>query len=133
MKEENNKIKLYLEKTKNKNYSIISNIAKLISSINYCYSNKLKNDYMNNDLLTILKLIKNEFNDKSIINEIINLIKQFYLEYNYSFSSNETKKIINYNEISHNILWGWMKNIPKLIFYEKIKNNLDKNKVNYNN
>ena len=132
IKEENKKIKIYLEKTKNKNYSIISNLEKLISSINYSYSNKLGIDYMKNDLLKILQVIKNEFNEKNIINEIINLIKQLYLEYNYSFSSNETKKIINYNEISHKILWDWIKNIPKLIFYEKIKNNLDKNKVIYN-
>ena len=132
IKEENNKIKIYLEKTKNKNYSIISNIAKLISSINYFDSNNSNIDYKNNDLLSIIQLIKNEFNDKSTINEIINLIKQLYLEYNYSFSSNDTKKIINYNEISNKILWDWIKNIPKLIFYEKIKNNLDKNKVNYN-
>ena len=132
IKEENNKIKIYLEKSKNKNYSIISNIAKLISSINYFDSNNSNIDYKNNDLLSIIQLIKNEFNEKNTINEIINLIKQLYLEYNYSFSSNDTKKIINYNEISNKILWDWIKNIPKLIFYEKIKNNLDKNKVNYN-
>ena len=133
MKEVNKNIKISLENRENDKESIILNINKLMISIDYINFNNFQIENKDYDLFNLMHQIKNEFKDKKIINDIIELIRKLYLEYNYSFSSNETKKIINFNEISYNILWDWFKNIPKLIFYEKIKNNLDKNKTNMKN
>ena len=128
IKEENKKIKLYIYKK-----------SRLIDLI-YSYSNNSANignmntigPSGNNQLLLYdsfdkIKELKKKYKEKKVINDIINLMKNFYLEYNYSFSSNEAKKIINSKDISTKLLWNWFKNVPKLLFYENIKNNLDEN------
>lgn len=133
IKEENNKIKININKENGKvNKDFVSQIINLINSLN---NNKFNNNKINSssDLQKFLQQLKNEYNERNKINDIINSIKKIYLEYNYSFSSKETKKIINFNDISSKILWDWIKNIPKLIFYEKIKNNLEKNKTSFKN
>ena len=136
IQKENNKIELYLKnknkfkKINNEKELIIQKISKLIKDNNYIEYNS---NYIDNDIFKIVIKLQNEYNEIKTINNIIQLIKEFYLEYNYSFSSNETKKIINYKDISNKILWNWIKNVPKLIFYEKIKNNLNKNKINIQN
>lgn len=131
IKEENNKIQINIENGK-VNKDFISQIINLIKSLN---DNKFNNNKINSsfDLKKFLQQLKNEYNERNKINDIIISIKKIYLEYNYSFSSKETKKIINFNDISSKILWDWIKNIPKLIFYEKIKNNLEKNKTSFKN
>lgn len=131
IKEENNKIQINIENGK-VNKDFISQIINLIKSLN---DNKFNNNKINFsfNLKKFLQQLKNEYNERNKINDIIISIKKIYLEYNYSFSSKETKKIINFNDISSKILWDWIKNIPKLIFYEKIKNNLEKNKTSFKN
>ena len=131
IKEENNKIQINIENGK-VNKDFISQIINLIKSLN---DNKFNNNKINSsfDLKKFLQQLKNEYNERNKINDIIISIKKIYLEYSYSFSSKETKKIINFNDISSKILWDWIKNIPKLIFYEKIKNNLEKNKTSFKN
>ena len=129
IKDENNKIQINIENEK-VNKDFISQIINLINSLNNSkFNNKINSSF---ELQKFLQQLKNDYNERNKINNIIYSLKKIYLEYNYSFSSKETKKIINFNDISPKILWDWIKNIPKLIFYEKIKNNLDKNKVNYN-
>ena len=146
IKEENKKIKLYILNTcinNNRNNdtrkSTIYKKSRLIDLI-YSYSNNNTNignkiaigPSGNNQLLQYdsfdkIKELKKKYKEKKVINDIINLMKNFYLEYNYSFSSNEAKKIINSKDISTKLLWNWFKNVPKLLFYENIKNNLNEN------
>jgi hypothetical protein len=146
IKEENKKIKLYILNTcinNNRNNdtrkSTIYKKIRLIDLI-YSYSNNNTNirnktsigPSVNNQLLLYdsfdkIKELKKKYKEKKVINDIINLMKNFYLEYNYSFSSNEAKKIINSKDISTKLLWNWFKNVPKLLFYENIKNNLNEN------
>lgn len=146
IKEENKKIKLYILNTSinnNRNNdtrkSTIYKKSRLIDLI-YSYSNNSTNignmntiePSKNKQLLLYdsfdkIKELKKKYKEKKAINDIINLMKNFYLEYNYSFSSNEAKKIINSKDISTKLLWNWFKNVPKLLFYENIKNNLDEN------
>lgn len=146
IKEENKKIKLYILNTSINNNpnndtrkSTIYKKSRLIDLI-YSYSNNSANignmntigPSGNNQLLLYdsfdkIKELKKKYKEKKVINDIINLMKNFYLEYNYSFSSNEAKKIINSKDISTKLLWNWFKNVPKLLFYENIKNNLDEN------
>ena len=142
VREENKKIKLYILNNNLKNNcnndtrkSTIYKKSRLIDLI-YSYSNKSNMNAIgtsvNNQLLLYdsfdkIKELKKKYIEKKVINDIINLMKNFYLEYNYSFSSNEAKKIINSKDISTKLLWNWFKNVPKLLFYENIKNNLDEN------
>ena len=146
IKEENKKIKLYILNTcinNNRNNdtrkSTIYKKSRLIDLI-YSYSNNNTNignkiaigPSGNNQLLQYdsfdkIKELKKKYKEKKVINDIINLMKNFYLEYNYSFSSNEAKKIINSKDISTKLLWNWFKNVPKLLFYENIKKNLNEN------
>jgi len=152
VKEENKKIKLYIlnesiknNGTKGNRKSTIYKKSRLIDLI-YSYSN---NNTSTGNMNTIgqsgnsqlqlydsfdkIKELKKQYTEKKLINDIVNLMKNFYLEYNYSFSSNEAKKIINSKDISTKLLWNWFKNVPKLLFYENIKNNLDENqKTNKN-
>ena len=58
-----------------------------------------KINYTSFDLVKFVLQLKNEYNDKIAINNIIHSIKKLYLEYNY----------------------GVGLKIPKLIFYEKYK------------
>ena len=152
VKEENKKIKLYIlnesiknNGTKGNRKSTIYKKSRLIDLI-YSYSNN--NTSMGNmntiwpsgnnqlqlyDSFDKIKELKKQYTEKKLINDIVNLMKNFYLECNYSFSSNEAKKIINSKDISTKLLWNWFKNVPKLLFYENIKNNLDENqKTNKN-
>ena len=152
VKEENKKIKLFIlnesiknNGTKGNRKSTIYKKSRLIDLI-YSYSNN--NTSMGNmntiwpsgnnqlqlyDSFDKIKELKKQYTEKKLINDIVNLMKNFYLEYNYSFSSNEAKKIINSKDISTKLLWNWFKNVPKLLFYENIKNNLDENqKTNKN-
>ena len=146
IKEENKKIKLFILNTSindNPNNdtrkSTIYKKSRLIDLI-YSYSNNSTNignintiePSKNKQLLLYdsfdkIKELKKKYKEKKVINDIINLMKNFYLKYNYSFSSNEAKKIINSKDISTKLLWNWFKNVPKLLFYENIKNNLDEN------
>ena len=146
VREENKKIKLYILNNNLKNNcnndtrkSTIYKKSRLIDLI-YSYSNNTGDNgnmsaigtTLNNQLLLYdsfdkIKELKKKYIEKKVINDIINLMKNFYLEYNYSFSSNEAKKIINSKDISTKLLWNWFKNVPKLLFYENIKNNLDEN------
>ena len=146
IKEENKKIKLYILNASVNNIhnndirkSTIYKKSRLIDLI-YSYSNNNTNignkiaigPSGNNQLLQYdsfdkIKELKKKYKEKKVINDIINLMKNFYLEYNYSFSSNEAKKIINSKDISTKLLWNWFKNVPKLLFYENIKNNLNEN------
>ena len=130
IKDENNKIQINIENEK-VNKDFISQIINLINSLNNSkFNNKINSSF---ELQKFLQQLKNDYNERNKINNIIYSLKKIYLEYNYSFSSKETKKIINFNDISSKILWDWIKNIPKLIFYEKIKNNLEKNKATFKN
>ena len=141
VKEENKKIKLYILNTSVKNNftnnkirkSTIYTKSRLIDLI-YSYSNNSTNTANTNfnqlqqyDSIDKIKELKRQYKEKKAINDIINLMKNFYIENNYSFSSNEAKKIINSKDISTKLLWNWFKNVPKLLFYENIKNNLDEN------
>lgn len=146
IKEENKKIKLFILNTSindNPNNdtrkSTIYKKSRLIDLI-YSYSNNSTNignmntiePSKNKQLLLYdsfdkIKELKKKYKEKKVINDIINLMKNFYLKYNYSFSSNEAKKIINSKDISTKLLWNWFKNVPKLLFYENIRNNLDEN------
>lgn len=151
VKEENKKIKLYILNTNVKNNSNgnrKSTIYKKSRLIDLIYSCAIKTPNSGNmnaicpseknqlllyDSIDKIKELKKQYEEKKVINDIINLMKNFYLEYNYSFSSNEAKKIINSKDISTKLLWNWFKNVPKLLFYENIKNNLDENqKTNKN-
>ena len=134
IKEENDKIQTEINKENNiSNKEFILKIINLIKSLNNNNLNNIKINNISFDITKFLLGLTNEYNDKIKINDIIDSLKKLYLEYNYCFTSKETKKIINFNDISYKILWNWIKIIPKLIFYEKIKNNLDKNKTNYKN
>ena len=126
-KDENNKLKIFIENKMDCNKKNILKIRELIKILN---TRNYKEN--NNDLLNLINEIKEEFNEKRLINGIINLIKNIYIENNYSFSSNESRKVINLEEISYNLLWDWIRNIPKVLFYEKIKNNLENKKNNIN-
>ena len=144
IKEENKKIKLYLE-NKNRHSSknihntnhnnlillkikqeINKNINININNNNSCHI--LLNNTISNDISEQILKIKNEYDDKNLIDDIINSTKKFYLEYNYSFSSNEIKKIIYNNDISFKNLYDLLKNASKLILYEHMKNKLYQNK-----
>ena len=139
LSEENKKIELYISNNdtfrnrniNDENKSFFLKICKIIDLLNNNINNSERNNILNN-MFNIIMKIKNQYDEKKLIDDIINLMKGFYLDYNYSFSSKDTKKIINFNEISTKILWNWIKNVPKLIFYENIKNNL-KNIKNTNN
>ena len=121
MKEKNKNIEKYLENKKN-TINLINNLIN--ENMNYFK----RSNHALDDVKTKTVGIKKEYDDKKLINNIINAMKKLYLDYNYSFSSDEAKKIINYNEISFQILYYWIKNVPKLIFYEHIKNDLNKKK-----
>ena len=148
-REENKKIKLYILNTNVNNNcnnytrkSTIYKKSRLIDLIYSCSNNNCNIDNMsgigpsmNNQLqhydsFDKIKELKKKYKEKKVINDIIILMKNFYLEYNYSFSSNEAKKIINSKDISTKLLWNWFKNVPKLLFYENIKINLDENQKN---
>ena len=144
IKEENKKIKLYLENKNrhssknihntNHNNLILLKIKQEINkntNININNNNSchiLLNNTISNDISEQILKIKNEYDDKNLIDDIINSTKKFYLEYNYSFSSNEIKKIIYNNDISFKNLYDLLKNASKLILYEHMKNKLYQNK-----
>jgi hypothetical protein len=148
-REENKKIKLYILNTNVNNNcnnytrkSTIYKKSRLIDLIYSCSNNNsnidnmsgigpsMNNQLQHYDSFDKIKELKKKYKEKKVINDIIILMKNFYLEYNYSFSSNEAKKIINSKDISTKLLWNWFKNVPKLLFYENIKNNLDENQKN---
>ena len=117
-KKKKKKIEKFLE-NKNNTINLINNI---INENMYYFG---RNNYTIDNVKQKIIDLKKEYVDKKLINDIFNATHKLYLNYNYSFNSDEAKNIINYNNKSIKILYYWLKNVPKLIFNEHIKYNLE--------